>query len=142
MANHVTPIPEGFHTATPYLIVTDGAAAIDFYKQAFGAVELSRHCAPTGRVMNSELRIGTSMMMLGESPAVDPRGAETFPRVSIYLYVEDADAVFARAVAAGGKTLMAVTEKFYGNREGGLEDPYGIVWWIASRVKEWKPDGE
>lgn len=140
MTDKVTPVPEGYHTATPYLIVSNGAAAIDYYQQAFGAIELSRHATPEGRVMNSELRIGSSMFMLGEHAGVDPRGEDTFPRVSIYLYVEDADSTFAQAVAAGGKVLMAVDEKPYGNREGGLEDPYGIVWWIATRVRSGGPD--
>jgi PhnB protein len=79
------------------------------------------------------------MIMLGEHSGVDPRGKDTFPRVSIYLYVEDADALFAQAVSAGATVLMAVDEKFYGCREGGLEDPFGIVWWIATRVKAWTP---
>lgn len=139
MSDKVTPVPEGFHTATPYLIVRNGAEAIEFYQRALGAIETSRHADPDGRVRNAELRIGTSNLMLGEHQAVHPSGPETFPRLSIYLYVEDADALFAQAVAAGAKVLTAVDEKFYGNREGGIEDPYGIVWWIATRVKLWSP---
>ena len=139
MSEKVTAVPEGFHTATPYLIVKNGAEAIEYYKQALGAEELNRHEEPNGRVLHATLKIGSSIIMMGEHSAVDPRGIETFPRVSIYLYVEDADAVFEQAVAAGARVLMAVDEKFYGNREGGLEDPYGIVWWIATRVKEWEP---
>lgn len=139
MSEKVTAVPEGFHTATPYLTVSNGAEAIEFYKRAFGAIETFRHADPDGRVRNAELRLGTSNLMLGEHSGVDQRGKETFPRVSIYLYVEDADAVFAQAVAAGAKVLMGVDEKFYGNREGGVEDPYGIVWWIATRVKLWSP---
>jgi len=139
MGDTVTAVPEGFHTATPYLIVGNGAEAIEFYKKALGAVETCRHADPSGRVRNAELRIGTSMIMLGEHDGVDPRGTDTFPRVSIYLYVEDADALFAQAVAAGAKVLMSVDEKFYGNREGGIEDPFGIVWWIATRVRLWSP---
>ena len=137
MSDKISPVPEGFHTATPYLIVSNGAEAIEFYQRAFGAVEVFRFADPDGRVRNAELRIGTSTFMLGEHDGVDPRGKETFPRVSIYLYVEDADALFAQAVAAGAKVLMSVDEKFYGNREGGIEDPYGIVWWIATRIKLW-----
>ncbi|HEY3441129.1 MAG TPA: VOC family protein [Paludibaculum sp.] len=139
MGDKVTAVPEGFHTATPYLIVRNGAEAIEFYKQAFGMMEAYRHADPDGRVRNAELRLGTSNFMLGEHSGVDPRGQDTLPRVSIYLYVEDADAVFAQAVAAGAKVLMAVDQKFYGNREGGIEDPYGIVWWIATRVSLWSP---
>jgi PhnB protein len=139
MSDKVTAVPDGFHTATPYLIVGHGAEAIEFYRRAFGAVEISRHAEPGGRVLNAELRIGTSNFMLGEHESVDPRGAKTIPRVSIYLYVEDANALFAQAVAAGAKVLMPVSEKFYGNREGGVEDPYGIVWWIATRIKTWSP---
>jgi len=141
MSDKVAPIPEGFHTATPYLIVSKGAEAIEYYTRALGAVEISRHEDPPGRVLHADLQIGSSRIMLGEHAGVDPRGVDTFPRVSIYLYVEDADALFAQAVAAGARVLMAVEEKFYGNREGGIEDPYGIVWWLATRVKDWSSPG-
>jgi PhnB protein len=90
--------------------------------------------------MHAELQIGSSKLMLGEHNDTEPRDSKHFPRLSIYVYLEDADDTARRAVAAGAKELYPVTDKFYGNREGGIEDPFGIVWWLATRVEELTPD--
>ena len=139
MANQPTPVPAGYHTATPFLTVNDGAAALDYYAKAFGASVGEKLTTPDGRVMHAEFRIGTSMFMLGEHENIDARDPKLLPRVSIYLYVEDADAVFGRAIAAGAKEVSPLRDQFYGNREGGVEDPSGIVWWIATRIAELDP---
>ena len=140
MTSKVTPVPEGFHTATPFLIVPDGAAAIDFYKRAFGAIETARHTDPGGKIMYAEVQIGDSRIMMGEHKEVGAVTPEALPPVSIYLYVEDVDALFDRAAAAGAKVLYPVRNQFYGNREGGLADPFGIVWWIATRNEVLSPE--
>jgi PhnB protein len=140
MATKLSPVPEGYGTLTPYLIVHDGAAALDFYAKVFGAIVGEKLTTPDGRVMHAELQIGTSKLMLGEHQETEPRNSSSFPRLSIYSYVENADEVARRAVAAGAKELSPVSDKFYGNREGGIEDPFGIVWWIATRVEEVTPE--
>src|SRR5438094_743187 len=114
-------IPQGYHTATPYLIVNGAARAIDFYKQAFGASEVMRMPGPGGKVMHAEVQIGDSRIMLGdECPEMDARSPQSIggTPVGLGLYVEDADAVFARAVAAGAKVLRPVQDQFYGDRAG------------------------
>jgi len=132
-----SPIPEGYHSLTPSLTVRGAAGAIDFYKRAFGAVELSRAVAPDGqRLWHAELQIGDSRLMLsdefpeqgGQAPA--PSGAVGF---SIWLYVEDVDAVFKRALEAGAEEKMPVSDMFWGDRFGGLQDPFGHNWSIATR---------
>ncbi len=133
-------IPTGFHTATPYLMVPDGAGAVEFCKRAFGAREIHCMADPGGRIRHAELRIDDSPIMLGEYADVEPRQPPKFPRLSIYLYVADADAVFASAIAAGAKQIHPMGDKFYGNREGGVEDPFGIVWWIATMMEELSPE--
>jgi len=135
------PIPEGFHSLTPALVVNDAAAAIEFYRRAFGAVELSRAIAPDGvKVWHADLRIGDSRLMLNDafpeqgSHGPDPeKGAVGF---SIWLYVEDVDAVFQRAVDAGATVQMPVSDQFWGDRFGGLRDPFGHSWAIATRVED------
>jgi PhnB protein len=139
MAEPVSFIPDGFHTVTPYLIVNDGHRALEFYRQAFGAVVNSLDTLPEGKFLNAEFRIGDSNLMMGEH-ATDTPEAGKLPRLSIYLYVPDADAVQAAAIAAGAKELSPVSTKFYGNREGGVEDPFGITWWIATRVENPTPE--
>ena len=115
----VQPVPEGFHTVTPYLIVPDGSGAIDFYKRAFNAAVLSQHANPDGRLVHALLRIGDSFLMMGEHNAL-----------------EDVDALSAQAVAAGAKEIMPVQDQYYGDRSGGVEDPFGIVWWIATHKED------
>ncbi len=140
MTNKVRPIPEGFHTATPYLIVRDAAAAIEFYKKAFGATELMRQTDPNERIRHAEIRIGSSPIMIGGHTEIGARSPQSLPRVSIYLYVEDVDALASRAIAAGAKELYPVKDQVYGNREGGIEDPFGITWWIATHTKDMSPE--
>ncbi len=134
--------PDGYHTATPYLIVRQAAAAIEFYKHAFGAEELFR--LPMGDLIgHAELRIGDSTMMLAdEQPgalSVSPEtlGGTTF---GLMLYVPDVDARFATALAAGGTELRAVADQFYGDRSGSLRDPFGHVWTIATHMEDVAPE--
>jgi PhnB protein len=137
------PIPEGYRTATPYLIIKGAAEAIEFYKRAFGATEMLRMADPQGRVGHAEIRIGDSVMMLAdEHPAMGYRGPRALggSSVSILLYLEDVDAVFERAVRAGAKALRPVANQFYGDRSGTLEDPFGHVWTIATHVEDVPPE--
>lgn len=136
MSNKVSYRPETHHNLTPYLIVNDGAAALKFYAAAFGAKVLEQMTTPEGRVQHAELIIGDSPVMLGELQDVAVQATPSYAPVSIYAYVEDADDLFAKAVAAGAQVVMPVTLKFYGNREGGVTDPFGITWWLATRVEE------
>ena len=139
----VNPIPDGYHSVTPYLIVNDGAAAIEFYKQAFGATELFRMDAPGGKIAHAEIKIGDSPVMLGdESPEMGYRSAKTIGStpVSLMIYVEDVDAVFPQAIAAGGKELKPLQDQFYGDRSGTLEDPFGHVWTVATHKEDVSPE--
>jgi PhnB protein len=138
MADQVSYIPPGFHTVTPYLIANDGHRALAFYQQAFGAVVNNLETFPDGRFLNAEFRIGDSNLMLGQHEAETPEDGK-LPRLSIYVYVPDADALHAAALAAGAQELYPVSAKFYGNREGGVLDPFGITWWIATRVEHLTP---
>jgi PhnB protein len=135
-------IPDGMHTVTPHLICTNAAAAIEFYKKAFNATETSRLPGPGGRLMHASLRIGDSAVMLvdemPEHGALSPKSLKGSP-VAIHLYVEDADAVAAQAVAAGAKTIMPVTDMFWGDRYGQLEDPFGHRWSVATHVRDVTP---
>ena len=134
------PIPEGFHTLSPHLIVTDGAAAIEFYKNAFGAKEEARLMSPDGKaVMHAQLTIGNSVCMLGcEMPphalAPKSRGGSS---VYLHLYVADADAAFDRAVKAGAIIRMPVSDMFWGDRYGVVEDPSGHQWSIATHQHDY-----
>jgi uncharacterized glyoxalase superfamily protein PhnB len=127
----VKTIPEGFYTITPYLAVQHVKQTIEFLKQAFEAKVVQVHSAPDGRIMNAEVKVGSSMVMLGEKP----EGQEGWPAM-LYMYVEDADAVFKKAVQAGGKTVMEPVDHFYGDRSGAVEDPSGNQWWIATRKED------
>jgi PhnB protein len=132
----VKPIPHAYRSATPYLIVTAAASAIELYKKAFGATETVRLADPAGRVMHAEIRIGSSSLMLAdEFPEMGYRSPHSLggSPVSILLYVEDVDALFRQAVAAGGTQTMAVADQFDGDRRGTLTDPFGHVWLLASR---------
>ncbi len=139
----VNPVPKGYHTATPYLIVHDAARAIDFYKNAFGATEMYRLSSPDGKVAHAEIKIGDSPIMLGdEVPAMAYRSPKSLggSPVSILLYVEDVDVVASRAVAAGLKTLRPVQDQFYGDRSGTFEDPFGHQWSISTHKEDVAPD--
>ena len=135
----VNPIPEGYPRVTPYLIVDDGAAAIDFYTSVLGAGERMRMAGPDGKVGHAELNVGDSVIMLAdehpEMNAVGPKTVGGTP-VSIHVYVEDSDSVFERAIEAGAKSLAPMEDKFYGDRSGSFEDPFGHHWNIATHVED------
>ena len=137
------PIPDGYRTATPYLIVKGAADAIEFYKRAFGATELLRMADPQGRVGHAEIKIGDSVIMLAdEHPSMGYRSPRSLggSSVSILLYLEDVDGVFERAVKTGAKAQRPVMDQFYGDRSGTLEDPFGHVWTIATHVEDVEPE--
>jgi PhnB protein len=138
----VKPVPEGFHTATPYLTINDGVEALEFYKKAFGATEKYKLVMPDGRLGHAEIRIGDSIIMLGEEfkeyGCTSPRTLGGTP-VGIYLYVPDVDTFFKKALAAGATERKPVTDQFYGDRSGQLEDPYGHVWWVATHKEDLTP---
>jgi PhnB protein len=132
----VKPIPDGYHTVTPYLIINGAAKAIEFYKKAFAAAEVMRMPTPQGTIGHAEIRIGNSpVMMADEFPQMGARGPAAIggTPVSLMLYVEDVDAIFNRAVAAGAKVQRPVTDMFYGDRAGAVVDPFGHIWHIATR---------
>lgn len=139
----VKPIPEGYHSVTPYLIFDDAARAIEFYKKALGAVELLRMSAPGGRIGHAEIKIGDSPIMLAdESPEMGARSARTIggSPISLMVYVEDVDARVAQAVAAGAKLTRPVANQFYGDRTGGIDDPFGYHWYLATHIEDVPPD--
>ena len=139
MSNTVKPIPEGYHTATPYLIVNAAANAIEFYKKAFGAKEIMRMTQPDGKIGHAEIKIGDSPVMLAdEFPQMGARSPQSLggSPVSILLYVEDVDAMFTQAVAAGAAVQRPVADQFYGDRAGGVTDPFGHVWYIATHKED------
>jgi PhnB protein len=143
MSNKPKSIPDGYHNVTPYLIVNDAAAAIEFYKKAFGATELMRMPKPNGKIGHAEIKIGDSPIMLAdEAPEMGARSPRTFggSPVSIFLYVDDVDTTFARAVDGGAKVQRPLADQFYGDRTGGVEDPFGHVWYIATHVKDVSPE--
>lgn len=139
----VNPIPDGYPRVNPYLIVDGGAEAIDFYKSVFDASERMRMGGADGKVGHAELEIGNSVIMLAdEHPEMDARGPMTVggTPVSLHVYVEDADSVFERAIEAGAEALCPVEDKFYGDRSGSFEDPFGHRWHVATHVEDIPPD--
>ena len=139
----VNPIPDGYPRVTPYLIVDGAAAAIDFYTSVLGATERMRLGGPDDKVGHAELEIGQSVIMLAdEHPEVDARGPKTIggTPVSLHVYVEDVDNVIERAVEAGAVVLRPVEDKFYGDRSGSFEDPFGHHWHVAMHVEDIPPD--
>lgn len=139
MTNKVKPIPDGYHSITPYLVVKDAAKAIEFYKKAFDAKErFVLHMAPN-KVAHAEMQIGDSVIMLSdefpEMGAKSPQSIGGSP-VYIHLYVKDVDSFFNKAVSAGGKVLRPLENQFYGDRTGGLVDPFGHIWSIGTHIKD------
>jgi len=142
MTSTVRPVPEGYHTVTASITCKDAARAIEFYKNAFGATERMRMASPDGRVSHAELQIGDSVIFLGdEFPGMTAApNSDTLPSSSIYLYVEDADAMFNQAVSAGAQPSMPVTTMFWGDRYGKVVDPFGHHWGVSTHVED--VDGE
>ena len=138
MSGEVDPVPEGFHTVTPYMTIKGAPEAIEFYKEAFGAREIFRWADPDGRVRHAEVMIGDSPIMLtDEAPDFGMAGPESLggSPVHMFLYVADGDAVFGRAIGAGATELMPVEDSEDGDRRGGVTDPFGHVWYIATHVE-------
>jgi PhnB protein len=135
----VKPIPEGYHTVTPYLMFSGASAAIEFYQRALGASEVLRMDEPSGRIHHAEIKIGDSHVMLAdehpELQALSPKTIGGSP-VSMHVYVEDVDAAVDRAVKAGAKLVRPVADQFYGDRTGGIEDPFGYRWFIATHKED------
>ena len=139
----VKPVPDDMHTVTPHLICAGAADAIEFYKKAFNAVEGGRLPGPNGRLMHAMIRIeGSAVMLVDEMPEWGAFGPKSLKgsSVTIHLYVEDVDAVVARAVAAGAKITMPVADMFWGDRYGKLEDPFGHHWSVATHIRDVTPD--
>jgi PhnB protein len=139
----VKPVPEGYHTVTPYLAVDDAAEAIEYYKSAFGAKERVRMDTPDGKIGHAELEIGDSLVMLSDPT---PQASTKPPKelggtsASVFLYVEDVDAVVKQAVDAGATITMEVADQFWGDRFGTVTDPFGHLWAIATHVEDVPPE--
>jgi PhnB protein len=131
----VKPIPEGYHTVTPYLTVEGAGKLLDFVKRAFDAKEIHRTTRPDGTLWHAEVRIGDSMVMMAE--AADPWKPMSS---AIYLYVNDTDATYQSAIAAGATSLMEPANQFYGDRNAGVQDPVGNMWWIGTHVEDVSPE--
>ena len=139
----VKPIPDGYHTVTPYLAVDDAAEAIEYYKKAFGAKERVRMDAPGGKIGHAELEIGDSFVMLSDpfpQASTRPPSELDGTSASVFLYVEDVDAVVKKAVDAGASVTMEVADQFWGDRFGSIRDPFGHVWSIATHVEDIPPE--
>jgi PhnB protein len=142
MSKASKPVPEGFHTVTPHLVTRGAADAIEFYKKALGAQELSRMSMPDGKIGHAELKIGDSIIFLAdEMPSPDPGHAKSPQTVgatttSLHLYVPDVDTAFKKAISAGAKETMAVTDMFWGDRYGTFTDPFGHSWGIATHKED------
>jgi len=129
------PIPEGYHSVTPFLAIKDVAQLIDFAKRAFGAKEVSRLEKSDGSIMHAEIRIGDSIIMLGDVPPGQEASTAT-----LYMYVEDADTMYKRALDAGARSIQRPTDQFYGDHAGGVIDPGGNRWWVATHVEDVSED--
>jgi len=143
MKGMVNPIPEGFRTLTPHVVVAGAAKAIEFYKKAFGAEEICRMPGPDGEsVMHAELRIGDSVLMMCEEYPQVCSGPKTIggSPVTLHLYVKDADKAFAQAVSAGCEAVMPLSDMFWGDRYGKLLDPFGHHWSIATHIEDVSPE--
>ena len=139
----VKPIPEGYHTATPYLAVDDAAKALEYYKKAFGAKERGRMEAPDGKIGHAEIQIGDSLVMLSDP---FPQASTRTPKelggttASVFLYVENVDAFVQRAVDAGATVSMEVADQFWGDRFGTITDPFGHSWSVATHIEDVPPE--
>jgi PhnB protein len=144
MTTRVNPVPDGFHTVTPHLLVKGASQAIDFYKKAFGAEEVMRMPGPDGKlIMHAELKIGDSIVFIRDQfpdAVCGDSEAAGRSRVSIHLYVKDADATFKAALEAGAKEEMPVSDMFWGDRFGSLVDPFGHQWSVATHIEDVTPE--
>jgi PhnB protein len=143
MAKKVNPIPQGYHTVTPSLMIDGADRAIDFYKKAFGAVEDSRFAGPDGRIMHAQIRIGDSVLMLGdESPEHGARGPRSYggTPVAFFIYRDNVDAAWKQAIGAGATEYVPPPDQFWGDRAGCLEDPFGHKWWLAQHIQDLSPE--
>lgn len=139
----VKPIPDGYHSITPYLYVSDAKRALEFYANVFGAAELFRMDGPGGKIGHAEIKIGDSTIMLAdEFPEMDARSPLSIggSPVSLLLYVEDVDQVVDRAVNAGATLVRPVADQFYGDRSGGVKDPFGHTWFVATHKEDVPPE--
>jgi len=141
MANAAKPIPEGYHTITPQLSLDNAAQTIDWYKRALGAEEVGRSLGPDGKIMHAEIKIGNSRIMVNDvmQGSKGPQALGGSP-ASMWLYVENSDQLFNRAVAEGAKVQMAMADQFWGDRAGSFVDPSGYTWWIGTRKEDLTPD--
>jgi len=140
MAKAKSFVPDGFHTLTPQLVLDDAAQTIDWYTKALGAQEVSRSVGPDGKIMHAELKIGDSRFMVNDAMmgTKGPKALGGSP-ASLWLYVQDSDALFNKAVAAGAKVQMPLADQFWGDRAGSVADPAGYSWWIATRKEDLTP---
>jgi PhnB protein len=139
MANKAQAIPKGYHTVTPSIFVAGAVKAIDFYKKALGAEEVMRFLGPDGKIMHAEIRIGDSTIMLGdEMPEHGGKSPKSYggTPVSFFVYGENVDAAWKRAIDAGAKQIMPLEDQFWGDRTGCVEDPFGHRWWLAQHIKD------
>ena len=141
MAKSVQPIPDGYHSVTPYLIIGKGKAgeAIDFYSRAFNAKEVMRMPGPGGRIAHAEIQLGDSRIMLAdESPSIDAYGPDHFhgSPITLLVYVPDVDATTKQAAASGATIVRPIADQFYGDRTAGLKDPFGHVWYLATHIRD------
>lgn len=143
MAGQAKPIPPGYHTVTPYLILNDASRAIEFYKKAFGAQLVVRMDGPAGKIAHAEIKIGDSMLMLSdEMPGASGKSPHSLggSSVGIFLYLENVDSVFNQAISAGAKAEMPPADMFWGDRFGKLIDPFGHQWALATHVEDLSPE--
>jgi PhnB protein len=134
----VLPIPKGFHTVTPYLTVNNGSEAVEFYKRAFGAKELLRHSTADGKILNAQLKIGDSMVLLSdEFPGAETRSPASLgtSTVTMHIYTKDVNKLWEQAIAAGARIVMPLNNQFWGERYGQLSDPFGHRWSLSQQVK-------
>jgi PhnB protein len=141
MAKATKPIPDGYHSVTPTLTIDGAAAAIEWYKKAFGAVELMRMPGPEGKLLHAEIRIGDSVVMMSD-PFMDAKDPKALGGTSagLMIYTPDVDTMFNRAVAAGAKVLMPLADQFWGDRFGRLTDPFGHNWALATHTEDLTPE--
>jgi PhnB protein len=143
MAQKVDPVPQGYHTVTPSIVVHDGAKALEFYRKAFGAEEKMRMPGPDGNIMHAEFRIGDSVIMLGdEMPDMGAKSPKSYggTPVKFYVYVVNVDVAWKRAIDAGAKQVVPLQDMFWGDRMGCVEDPFGHAWNLAQHVADPTPE--